>query len=380
MKKLALGISLFLLLSAGVSEGYLTYPFKWPPSSVAYDQHSLSTAWKSAAYSGAFQWNNVSGSGFSWGATDYEGNDNDVYLGSIDGAYGTLGVTTTTYSGSSIIRTNIRFDNSENWYTGSSAPLSTQLDAISVAAHEFGHGLGLDHTQSYNCSGSENTRPTMCAYYSHGKTWGRSLEQDDRSGVVAVYPIGGMAAKAPSGKDASIHTHFLYESAPIPKKIKRSGFIVSGFISFISDTSWNQDTGEYWEDTSADGGTIIPALPYFTVDIVTDVILLGPVDLPRKITLTILGESPHSANKDADLQWREGDEVVIFGRKTQLAWREGSKDILQPVGSIEESMAIRGENDLFYIHSQGKKEGYSVGDLEKLVKTFGGRSGIPKIQ
>ncbi len=54
---------------------------------------------------------------------------------------------------------------------------STDLQA--VATHEFGHWVGLDHT---NVAGS-----TMLAYY-QGGTQGRQLGPDDQAGVCALYP------------------------------------------------------------------------------------------------------------------------------------------------------------------------------------------------
>jgi hypothetical protein len=63
-------------------------------------------------------------------------------------------------------------------------------DARSIAAHEFGHALGMAHTQSSNCPLPPNdaTRPTMCSPYYVGTSYLRTLQFDDKSGVSAAYP------------------------------------------------------------------------------------------------------------------------------------------------------------------------------------------------
>jgi len=69
-----------------------------------------------------------------------------------------------------------------NWNdTGANGNVDTQ----SIATHEQGHFLGLDHTSAGGA--------TMQAFYPGG-TGMRTLEQDDEDGVCGLYPIGGTAA------------------------------------------------------------------------------------------------------------------------------------------------------------------------------------------
>ncbi|MEO6420754.1 MAG: matrixin family metalloprotease, partial [Polyangiaceae bacterium] len=55
-------------------------------------------------------------------------------------------------------------------------------DARSILTHELGHALGLGH--------SSDSRATMYAGYPGGISW-RSLEQDDKDGICALYPGTG---------------------------------------------------------------------------------------------------------------------------------------------------------------------------------------------
>lgn len=82
-------------------------------------------------------------------------------------------------SGQVIVESDITFNNAQTWSTN-----GTNLDTWSVAAHEFGHTLGIHHTEL-------GSGPTMYAYYTPGLTAPRSLETDDKSALQcsqSVYP------------------------------------------------------------------------------------------------------------------------------------------------------------------------------------------------
>ena len=74
-------------------------------------------------------------------------------------------------SGQLIVETDITFNASYSWQTN-----GTDVDTRSVATHEFGHSLGIHHTEI-----TSTPRPTM--YASYFGTGGRTLETDDKSAL-----------------------------------------------------------------------------------------------------------------------------------------------------------------------------------------------------
>ena len=74
-------------------------------------------------------------------------------------------------SGQVLVETDVSFNNSVTWNTNGSS-----YDVQAVAAHEFGHALGIHHTQL-----TSTPRPTM--YASYFGTDGRTLHSDDNSAL-----------------------------------------------------------------------------------------------------------------------------------------------------------------------------------------------------
>ena len=74
-------------------------------------------------------------------------------------------------SGQVIVETDISFNASRAWNTNGS-----DFDVEAVAAHEFGHALGIHHTNL-----TSTPRPTM--YASYFGTGGRSLASDDQQAL-----------------------------------------------------------------------------------------------------------------------------------------------------------------------------------------------------
>ena len=159
------------------------------------------SAWDSRLQGAMWHWNNVKGSSFGF----YVGRDtdgshssgngvNEVYFDS--SLSGALAVTSTRYHcywffgyHYGIDETDIGFNSNYSWTTGLYSygnPDGSPYNFESVALHEFGHALGLDHEDRWMA--------TLNSYYPNSGPLGSNREWDplgdDRLGVRALYPDG----------------------------------------------------------------------------------------------------------------------------------------------------------------------------------------------
>ncbi|GEM_PF-3404241 len=95
---------------------------------------------------------------------------------------GTIGITVSYSNGSSYVETDVSFNEETYTFVDGNPSAQGQADLLSIAVHEFGHSLGLAHS---NQNGS-----SMLPGYSGG-TAERSLSNDDINGVCALYGGGG---------------------------------------------------------------------------------------------------------------------------------------------------------------------------------------------
>jgi hypothetical protein len=86
------------------------------------------------------------------------------------------------------VECDMRFNSAVNWYTGTGTPALDQFDWWSVATHEMGHCLGLDHEDRIN------PPPVMRTALPIGTVM-RQLTPDDVAGRDSIYG----ASQAPSG-------------------------------------------------------------------------------------------------------------------------------------------------------------------------------------
>ena len=131
-------------------------------------------------------WENDPGSSMDWsyggtttiGVTANDGTNVVYWADTPDPADTFLARSTTFYSTATgnAVDTNIQFNNDYNWVDGAA---SGAFDTVSVAIHESGHSLGLDHAPD----------DAAIMYFSiRGGAVKRMLSLGDRGGVAALYP------------------------------------------------------------------------------------------------------------------------------------------------------------------------------------------------
>lgn len=173
----------------------------WAPSTMRYTVNPANQDVPPAAISPALAmaanaWRLQSNSSFSFsflGESAQTTNTNDgVNLVMFRNASSGSAIATTYWwsSGNRIIDADIVFwDGGFRFFTGSNG-CSNGFYVEDIAAHEFGHALGLGHSAS--------TAATMYATTASCNTGNRVLDADDIAGVVALYPPTGPLA-APTG-------------------------------------------------------------------------------------------------------------------------------------------------------------------------------------
>lgn len=125
-------------------------------------------------------------------ASKYNSNDNQNILhwissswpGSLGDVNSVIGVTPVVFSGNTIYDADIVFN--DVGFCWNDTGSGNCVDTKAIVTHEEGHFLGLGHSNSNGA--------TMEPFYS-GPGQG-SLAQDDKDGVCALYPAGGVAASS----------------------------------------------------------------------------------------------------------------------------------------------------------------------------------------
>lgn len=187
------------------------------------------------------------------------------------------------------------------------------------------------------------------------------------AGLVAWLAGGGRDA-APDALMLSSET--TYEAQSLDAMIQSAGGIVVGEIVDVSATRWNQDDGTFWEDVTVDARgreTSDSALPYYEITIAPRRTLVDAFDLAATggpVVATVIGMSPVGGGSTRTAQGEAmieggagqgpavGQTMVAFVRRTEMAWRDGSRPIVQLMGDPGQSLA-QGGADAFDVAATG---------------------------
>ncbi|MGE7274807.1 matrixin family metalloprotease [Brevibacillus panacihumi] len=162
---------------AGVGDSPLVTKQKWSNTKVTYDLGSdLSRGFKNAVdHAGVMVWNGVSSLEFEYSGTSF----NDWGMRELDNP----AVTQIYSTDNKIIEVNTYFNELEQWNTAILAdPDPDELDALTVAIHEFGHWFRLRDTYDDMYSDA-----MMYGYIDYGEKKVK-LSYEDIDAAQTMYP------------------------------------------------------------------------------------------------------------------------------------------------------------------------------------------------
>jgi 5-hydroxyisourate hydrolase-like protein (transthyretin family) len=273
---------LYVQTSTALKSSY--YPFevifsyggvKWSGTSPVVDYYINpntpdTSGEETAVQAAAATWSSVSGSGFHFnykgttGSTGYGYNSKNEIMWANLGSSGIIAQAVYWYSGSSLLETDIEFNEYFSWSASSSVP-SGCMDIQSIALHELGHWLNLrDLYGNLNGYPTDESR-VMYGFGSLGEMK-RSLNSGDEAGIKWIYPgsqSASIALTSPNGAEewqagTTKTIAWSYSGSPgsyVGLQLYKSGTLVQSLTSSTSTGSGG--SGSYsWNipDTTASGG------------------------------------------------------------------------------------------------------------------------------
>jgi hypothetical protein len=189
----AIAVAAAVLVSVPSPVAYTLKATKWNSTQVPFyvnpQNSDVSESEALAAIQfGAYAWTNQTNAAFSFqyagsttGSSAVNNGKNEVFFRNVSNGT-TIATTYTWSSGSRTVDTDIVFwDGGFTFHTGSSG-CTGGMYIEDIAAHEFGHSVGLGHS---TVSGA-----TMLPTISYCSMEWRSLSEDDQQGVEYLYPSG----------------------------------------------------------------------------------------------------------------------------------------------------------------------------------------------
>jgi hypothetical protein len=186
-------------------------------------------------------------------ATNHMDGLHDVAWSNLDSfGSGVLGVNFCVTNSGGRFDSDTLLDNTGTFWSTNAAPGTIDLD--SVLRHEFGHGLGLGHSDAVPCDGGGST-PLMCPFISFGAE--KTILADDSNGLVFQYPLVGAPPIAPSGlvatqaSDTSVALQWNEVGGELGYEVQRATGGCAGPFQAINSVPAN---GPLYTDTDLGGG------------------------------------------------------------------------------------------------------------------------------
>lgn len=324
IRKISLVLTTFGLMTAAAVGvlGYVTKGPIWTRSEVLYYVNPANldvsaSAANSAVQAGASAWSRDSNAAFAFAyagttsasAAAYDQTNNVFFRNEANGS--TIAVCYSWSSGGQLLDADIVFfDGGFSFYTGTSACSGGEY-IEDVAAHEFGHALGLAHTDAPNA-----TMYPSIPYCSQDR---RSLDPDDIAGVESLYPSAGSPPSAPTNAAASTSSvsdpasqirvtwadnssnedYFYVERSP--DRVSWMQFRVSANATSYTDSGLDGDTTYSYRvrANNSAGNSAYSNIASATTSTTT----LAAPTTPTAATNPSPGDSATGVNENSDLAW-----------------------------------------------------------------------------
>jgi hypothetical protein len=344
---------LFILASGALLHGYVTLGHQWSTSSVPYYVNPQSAWVSSNAATSAIQtaaagWHDQSRAnvalvyaGTTSGSSLTLNYKNEVFFRNVDGA-GAVAETHVWWDGTGrLIDGDIVFyEGSYKFFTQSGCVGGIYVE--DVAIHEFGHLLGLQHSDVPGVT-MEAAMPTFC------DTTQLSLEADDISGIESLYPPSGGGGSSPNTAP----------SLTVSSPANNASFLDTALISFNASASDTQDgnlTGSIrWTSsllpgiTLGTGGSFARTLPIGTHLLTATVTDSGNLSASKTVTVVVSASASgtssaatlsvrgyKSRGRDtADLSWTglSAASVDVFRNGARISSSSNSGKMTDNIGT-----------------------------------------------
>lgn len=152
-----------------------------------------------------------------------------------------------------------------------------------------------------------------------------------------------------------------YAAISREERIAQADVILVGRVTNISPTRFNQDSGEYWEDTNSPR-TISP-IHQIEVTVLRPIV--DTIGVGDAVVITVLGNSPleQPLGSAAGIimagspghSLEVGDQVIAFLSQRDLIWRDGTRPVLMFMGDPNESCLVLGSDGLYHDNGLDKE-------------------------
>lgn len=165
----------------------------------------------------------------------------------------------------------------------------------------------------------------------------------------------------------------------------QADLIFAGEVLDISPTRWNQDSGEYWTETTEEGvtadgqklTTTHSAWPIYEIRMSVAQPIIDQLGVGQEVVLILQGKSPvddavlNSSGENVQVEaesisLQKGQELIVFVKQEEFAWRDptrpiqlitgdgysyfdiGNRLIMTLMGVYDNAYLVKGDDDLYY--------------------------------